>query len=256
MGYQFQRRNTHRRRHMGTVIIIVLAVVTAGSVAALFLRGFKVQNLTDQLKNKELQTPAMEVCLIETKGYESKMAAYQAGIAAKDGGFGVYVLPDVNSQWTWVAGVYANEKDANDTLSQNVLPADAKVEKYQIVGKKFKVDPAALEPCQQVLTTVQNVYNLLFELRMAVMENNEIKDLQLALTTLYNQIKNNTETLQTLNDKLQSQIIASLIYTANQNILGLQDIIYADTVYALSLATVNTALLMTIFSLDNFSLFC
>ena len=80
----------------------------------------------------------------------------------------------------------------------------------------------------------------------------DITCLQLDLTAEYNQIKSSADDLQTLNANWQSEVIATIIYTANQNLLGLQEIIYNDAQKAPSLAIINTALLKTIFSLDNF----
>ena len=227
-------------------------MVVASSIAALFLRGFKVQNLAEQMKSKDLQTPSMDVWLVETQGYNSKMDAYQAGLVGADNGLGVYVLPTANGKWIWVAGVYSSENDANTALTVSGVPAAAEIKHYQIHGKKFSIDVAAVEPGQQVLSAVQNVFKLLLDLRKAISAQDEIKNLQLDLTTQYNQIKSSADTLQNLNANLQSQLLATLIYTANQNILGLQEIIYTNEGEALSLATVNTALLKTIFSLDNF----
>lgn len=233
------------------MIIIILAVVTAGSITALFVRGFKFQDLKDQFKNQTLNTPSMEVWLLETKGYDSKMEAYKAGIAAASHGFGVYVFPS-NEKWTWVAGAYATEADANDAIAQHALPTDAQNRLYQIVGKSFQIAPDAIKPCNQVLTAVKNIFDLLLNLRTAINEATDTANLLLDLTTQYNQIKSAVETLQTLNAGLQNQLIATMIYTANQNILSLQEIIRGDTTQPCSLATVNTALLKTIFSLDNF----
>jgi len=233
------------------VVIIVLAVATLASVTALFLRGFKLQDITEQLTNQELQTPTLQVWLLKTEGYDSKMSAYQSGISAASNGLGVYVLPE-NGKWTWVAGVYSSEDAANDALNQTGIPSEAKIYPYQITGKKFSISPDVLMPCQQVLNSVQNVFAILLNLRTAITVNDDIKSLQLDLITDYNQIKSGAENLQTLNANLQSKIIATIIYTANQNLLGLQDIVYADAAEIPSLAIINTALLKSIFSLDNF----
>ncbi len=227
--------------------MIVLVVATAGSITALFLRGFQIKDFAEQLKAKNLDTPTLEVWLLETPGYHDKMDAYQAGLAASSNGLGVYVLP-VQEQWTWVACAYKTKDDADNALKQINLSTTTKVEHYQITGKKIQISPDVFVPCQQILTSVKNVFNLLFDLRDAISNSTNIKDIQLQLTTEYNQIKSGVEVLQKLNATLHNQLIATVIYTANQNILSLQDIIF-DTP---NLATVNTALLKTIFSLDNF----
>lgn len=224
-------------------------MITAASVTALFLRGFRVKSFAEQLKSKDVITPNMSVWLIVTPDYNNKMDAYKDGIAAAHDGYGVYILPD-DEQWTWVAGVYNTESDAKHALQQSIISEQTEVRSYQIKGKKFAVDAAALEPCRQVLSAVQNVYNLLIELRTAMQQTGEINNLQIEITTQYNQIKSGVEALQSLNSTIQSDFIATIIYTANQNILGLQNIVGITN--SLDLSTINNALLKTIFSLDNF----
>ncbi len=226
-------------------------MVTAGSIAALFLRGFKIQDIPDQFKNQTLTTPTMEVWLVQVDGYDSKMAAYKSGIVAANSGWGVYVVPE-DEKWTWVASVYTSETEANEALTQTGLPEHASSQLYKITGKNFQIASDAVTPCRQVLTAVQNVFNLLLNLRTAINDAIDMGNLLLDITAQYNQIKSGAETLQTINATLQNQLIATIIYTANQNILSLQEIMRGDSSNPCSLATVNTALLKTIFSLDNF----
>lgn len=226
-------------------------MITAGSITALFLRGFKFKDLGERFTNQSLQTPSMEVWLVQTTAYANKMDAYKVGIAATQHDWGVYVRPD-GGKWTWVAGVYQSEEDANNALQQSGLPANASSQIYQITGKNFSIAADAVTPCRLVLAAVQKVFELLLNLRTALNEAADTGNLLLDLTTQYNQIKSGAETLQTLNATLHNQLIATVIYTANQNILGLQEIIFSDSTHSCNLATVNTALLKTIFSLDNF----
>ena len=215
------------------------------------MRGFRFQDFKAQITNKELCTPTLDIWLLKIPNYDSKIDAYKAGISASNAGWGVYVLPE-NNKWTWVAGVYATESDANTALSQAELPTDAIIHKYQINGKKFSLESEAYEPCQKVLYAVQSVFNLLLDLRLEINQAGDVNNLQLALTTAYNEIKDGAETLQRLNTNLHHEFIATVIYTANQNILGLQDVICLNQNTLPSLTTVNNALLKTIFSLDNF----
>ena len=231
--------------------MILLIVITASSITALFLRGFKVKNFTEQLKNKDIETPTLEVWLLETQNYDSKMDAYKTGIAAADIGCGVYVLPE-NEKWTWVAGVYSTRTEAEGVLNQSTSLINAKIQLYQITGKKFHIKAEAIDACRQVLNSVYNIFDLLLNLRIALNKATIADKLLLDLTTQYNLVKSGAETLQNLNTNLQSEFIATVIYTANQNILSLQDIICTNTKKTFSLATLNTALLKTIFSLDNF----
>lgn len=250
-GYQLHRRLTPHRRHIWTIIIIVLIVATVGSITALFLRGFRFKDFTAQLNQQEVSTPEMKVWLLETTGYRDKMDAYKGGIAAAVHGAGVYVLPQDN-KWTWIAGVYQDKKDAENVLNQNWLPAETTIKFYQITSKKFRVTREARQSCQHILSSVKKIFNFLQDLRIAVSNQATTGQIQHALITEYNAIKSEAEKLQTLNTDAQDNFIATLIYTANQNILGLQEIICADANIRPNMATVNTALLMTIFSLDNF----
>ena len=204
-----------------------------------------------QFNQEEVVTPSIDVWLLATSGYSDKMDAYKAGIAAAVHGAGVYVLP-VGNKWTWVAGVYQNESDANEALKQDWLPTEATIELYQITSKKFQVASEACEPCRQVLTTVKKIYQLLIELRTTVVGKTDRSQILHGLIREYNKLKSGTDRLQTLNATIQEKLIATLIYMANQNILGLQEIVCADVNTQPNLATLNTALLMTIFSLDNF----
>lgn len=235
-----------------TIIIIILTVITAASITALFLRGFKIENLTEKFSNQEIQTPTIQVWLVQTANYTDKMEAYQAGIRAASSGLGVYVLPE-KEKWIWVAGVYLTEADADSALNSANLPENASTKSYQITGKKFQLAPDAAEECCQILTAVQTVFNLLLNLRTAINNTSEdTSQILFDLLTQFNQLKSSTETLQTLNITLQNQLINTMIYSANQNILSLQEIVNHDASKPFSLVRVNTALLNTIFSLDNF----
>lgn len=226
-------------------------MITASSVVALFLRGFKIQDFTEQLKSKSLTTPAVEVWLIKTPNYPDKLDAYKVGINAARSGFGVYILPE-NSNWTWVASAYRTENDAREIFSTSGLSDESIIQPYQIQSKKISIEKDAYESCTQVLTTVQAVIDLLFNLRTTLAAKMDLNNLKIELTLHYNQIRTNTESLQKLNTNLHSEVIATIIYTANQNILSLQAIIGLNQSDKNALATVNTALLNTIFSLDNF----
>ncbi|MBS7401018.1 MAG: hypothetical protein KIG16_00710 [Eubacteriales bacterium] len=231
------------------MLIIVLIVVTAASVAALFLRGFRVQDFTAQLKAKDVETPTLDVWLVEGGNYDSKMDAYKAGLAAANQGWGVYVLP-VDGKWAWVASVCNSEAEAQSQFEQSGLSSTASVKLYTIKGKKFAVDESAFSACQQVLSAVRNVYDLLLEMRQLNAQYEDIGNLQINLTSVYNQIKDGVETLQTVNESLQSDFITTVIYAGNQNVLGLQGVISTNS--TVSASTINNALLKTIFSLDNF----
>lgn len=226
-------------------------MITASSVVALFLRGFKIQDFTEQLKSKSLATPAVEVWLIKTPNYPDKLDAYKAGINAARSGFGVYVLPE-NSNWTWVASACRTENEAREIFSTSGLSDESIIQPYQIQSKKISIEKDAYESCSQILTAVQAVIDSLFNLRTTLAAKMDLNNLKIELTSHYNQIRTNTESLQKLNTNLHSEVIATIIYTANQNILSLQAIIGLNQSDKNALATVNTALLNTIFSLDNF----
>lgn len=236
---------------MWIITIIILIVITASSVVALFLRGFRIQDFTEQLKSKSLTTPAVEVWLIKTPNYPDKLDAYKTGINAARNGFGVYVLPE-NSNWTWVASACRTENEAREIFSTSGLSDESIIQPYQIQSKKISIEKDAYESCSQILTAVQAVIDLLFNLRTTLAVKIDLNNLKIELTSHYNQIRTNTESLQKLNTNLHSEVIATIIYTANQNILSLQAIIGLNQSDKNALATINTALLNTIFSLDNF----
>ncbi len=233
-------------------MIIILIVATASSITALFLRGFRIQNLKAQFTNQELCTPALNAWLIQVPGYNNKMDAYQAGLSATNHNLGVYVLPDVHAQWVWVAGVYTSEELALQTLNQTNLPATAKIQLYEIKSKKFSLDPEVVQLCRKVLDCVQEIFQQLLAIRTALETGKDMSTIQVKMIEQYNQIKKGAEDLHALNTHLQNKFIATVIYTANQNLLGLQELICTDKIQSISLTVINTALLKVFFSLDNF----
>ena len=234
------------------MITIVLIVATIGSIMTLFLRGFNIKDYTNQLNSKILVMPEAEVWLLEKTGFNDKIDAYQAGIATAEAGCGIYVIPQ-NNQWTCIAGVYTSKDEANNVLKQIGTNIGMEIKPHRISSRRIKILSEAFDTCQNVLKIVQNVFDLLLKIRKNINQStNEINNLRLELIAQYNQIKSNVEILQKLNANLHDQIIATVIYTANQNILSLQEIISSDKTQPIKLTTINTALLKTIFSLDNF----
>ncbi len=235
---------------MFTILLIVLTLVTVVSIAILFLRGFRFGDLSKRFNQEELVTPAMKVRLVEVDGFQDKMAAYKKGVLAASEDLGVYVLSD-GSQWKWIAGVYMSEEEARQVINQSDFLKSANCKFYEIKSKKFKIYPEAMKPCCDVFVTVKNIFDLLLHIRTCILESQNIEGILIDVTNKYNELKDTVEKLHLLNEKFKSEIIATLIYTANQNILSLQDIIYGNNNNC-SLATLNTILLNVIFSLDNF----
>jgi len=248
-GYKFNRSFTQRHRHLFVVIIIILTLATAVSIAILFLRGFRFTDLSKQLNQKTLTTPSMKVWLIEVDGFQDKMAAYKKGVVAANDNLGVYVISD-NNQWNWIAGVYMTEEEARQVINQSNILKSANCKMYEIKSKNFQMHPETIEPCCNVFVTIKNIFDLLLQMRTYLFESQSIENLLIDVTSKYNELKDATEKLHLLNEKYKNEIIATLIYAANQNILSLQDIIYDNN--NCSLAAINTALLNAIFSLDNF----
>jgi len=229
--------------------VIVLIVVTVTSIVTLFLRGFKFRDIENQVFGQEIKTPIMKVWLIEKAGYGNKMAAFKAGIGAAQSGLGVCVIKTDN-QWRWVAGVYKTYDEAQKALSMNSVALNLSIREYKIESKNFKISRDAVFLCQNVLDSAVSVFEILLTLRDNVEEKLSTENLIMKLTTEYNQIKDNIQKLQDINATLKSPLVASVIYIGNQNILSLQKIICGNNSY--NLADLNTVLLNTLFSLDNF----
>ena len=229
--------------------MIVLIVVTVTSIVTLFLRGFKFRDIENQVFGQEIKTPVMKVWLLEKVGYSNKMAAFKAGIGAAQSGLGVYVINEDN-QWRWVAGVYKTFEDAQKALSMNSVALNLSIRECKIESKNFKISRDAMQFCQDILNSVVSVFEMLLTLRDNVEKNKFTENLTMSLTTEYNLIKDNIQKLQDINATLKSPLVASIIYTGNQNILSLQEIVCGNNSY--NLAALNTALLKTLFSLDNF----
>ncbi len=216
---------------------------------ALFLRGFKLSDIEKQVFVQDLKTPSMNVWLVEVPDYSNKMTAYKAGVAAAQTGLGVYVIKTDN-HWRWVGGVYTASNHAESTINRISSLSNLSIREYRIESKNFRVSRDVMQPCQDILDCVVRTFEMLLNLRDYIDKSLSTDNLLMSLTKEYNDIKNNTQRLHDLNVTLKSPLIASIIYTANQNILGLQEIVCGNNSY--SLADVNTALLKTFFSLDNF----
>ncbi len=227
----------------------MVAVIVSTTI--LFVRGFRLRDLSRQFNYQTLETPAIKVWLLEMDGFQDKMTAYKKGISAGNDGLGVYIIT-TNNQWKWVASVYTNENEAKNVLKSSKSLSEANCNLYEIKSKSFQIPKETTSSCRQVLSTVQNIFDLLVQLRTAFLSFNNIDNLIFDITQLYNDLKITTEKLQGFNTEYKSEIIATLIYTANQNILSLQDVIYGNKDKHCSLATLNTVLLNVIFSLDNF----
>ena len=231
-----------------TIIIIVLLVAVVASIVALFMRGFKLKDLSNHLNGETLQTPAMKVWIVQSQPYAEKMQAYKAGVIGTQQGLGVYVICHDN-QWYWLAGAYTTQEQADQVIQSNDLLVNACSRQYEINSTNFKIAPELAVPCRQIFDTVMTVIEQLFQLRENTINNVTDSDLLLALTEKYNVIKNTVEELQALNATAKSDLLASIIYLSNVNVLSLQEIVCGNLI---TLATVNTALLRSIFSVDNF----
>lgn len=230
------------------IFVIVLTLAVAASMTALFLRGFKISDLVKD--ESKVTTPSMTVWLVKTDGYDSKMAAYKAG-ANQTTGFATYVYEE-NDQWTLVEGVYLTDTEANTLLQNPQLPEKTVSSKYDIVGKEFKLDTALAKTCNAVLDTIKQTFNKLLEMRNLFTEGHDLKNAVLALTDYYNLLKNYATALQEKNIDAKSTLVATIIYAANQNILGLHEVIFGNSNGNAYLSLINTALTKSIFSLDNF----
>lgn len=225
-----------------------MAVVTAVSITTLFLRGFTFKDLNP---NNHFQTPSMEIWLLQSSDYDTKMEAYQAGISSQKEQWGIYVISN-QGHWHWIAGVYTTEDDAMQALQQPQTPNNVSVKSCQITGKQFQLSDDAAIVCQDAITAIQDIFTKLIELRSLVTKSANTSNILLDLINHYNQIKDFAAQLQRINADLQNSIVATVIYSINQNLLGLHDIVCEELNQPCSLAEINTALLMTIFSLDNF----
>ena len=227
----------------------MLIVAIAVSILVLFLRGFKFNNFKNQLMAHEIETPPVKVWLLQSQPYSEKMQAYKAGVISSNSASGIYVN-HINNQWYWVAGAYMTQDEAENAKKSNNFLKDSTCFLYEIEIKKLKFPPDAVEPCSQIFDAVKKVIELLNKLRTNVLENLQDGQTLLELTNNYNVIKSKAEELQKINCSLKSDLIACVIYMANVNILGLHDIVCGNN--QISLSTINTALLKTIFSVDNF----
>lgn len=219
------------------------------SIATLFLRGFKFKDLKAHFTDENIVIPAVDIWLVQSQPYPEKMQAYKAGVIGSTHGQGLYVICEDN-QWYWVAGAYMTQAEADHAIEQEDILIGATSKLYNIEEKNLKITPDAVTPARQIFETVASVVDLLFKLRSNVIENVQDNNLILELTNKYNLLKSSADKLQELNAAIKSDLISSIIYTANVNILSLQDLVCGNN--QIDLSVINTALLKTIFSVDNF----
>lgn len=233
-------------------MVVLLAAVTA-SVIALFVRGFRIQDLTKD--NTLVSTPSMQTWLVVTSGYPSKMDAYKDGIAQSTQGYAIHVYQE-NTTWVLVKGAYLAADEANAVLQNGNLPEQTSCREYIITGKQFKIEQSAAANCNAVLGIIEQTLNKLWDVRGLVSQEQPIDDAILVLTDYYNQLKNLAKELHAANTTLKSEVVSTIIYAANQNILNLHELIFADQASREYLSLINTAIVKSIFSLDNFWLIC
>ena len=219
------------------------------SITALFLRGFKFKDLKMQLTAENVSTPAVKVWLIESQPFAEKMQAYKAGIVASNSYHGIYVI-NKNNQWHWVTGAYKTQEDATAVIQSDDNLVNATTRLFEISEKKLKVSADAVAPCREIFETITKTIEVLFNLRSIDVAKIQNSNLLFELTNYYNNIRSNAEELGRLNTDIKSELIASVIYSANINILSLHDIVCGGN--QIELSVINTALLKVIFSVDNF----
>lgn len=219
------------------------------SIATLFLRGFKFKDLKAHFTDENIVIPTVDVWLVQSQPYPEKMQAYKAGVIGSTHGQGLYVICEDN-QWYWVAGAYMTQAEADHAIEKEDILIGATSKLYNIEEKNLKITPDAVTPARQIFETVTSVVDLLFKLRSNVIENVQDNNLILELTNKYNLLKSSADKLQEFNAAIKSDLISSIIYTANVNILSLQDLVCGNN--QIDLSVINTVLLKAIFSVDNF----
>ena len=215
----------------------------------MFLRGFKFRNLHEQLNAENFETPSVKFWIVQSQPYNEKMEAYKAGVSNSNNDLGIYIINE-NNQWYWLTGAYLTQEDAENVLHSNSNLSSFTCRLYEIDKKKLRISNDVIEPCRQLFNAIGSVIEHLIQLRSNLINDINDNNVVLNLIDKFNTIKSNTEKLQKYNTKLKSDLISCMIYTANQNLLGLQNIVFGNN--QINMSTVNTTLLKTIFSVDNF----
>lgn len=238
-----------RRHHFFLVTIILLVVVLLASIVALWLRGFRWQDLGKTTAT--VTTPTLAVWAVQVPDYTAKMDAYKTAVSYSASGWAEYVKSD-REQWSWLAAVYPDQETVELVTQDSSLPSDVETHLYQINGKDFNLAVDIAPICQNVLTTIQTITTQLQTLRAALTQQATQQNILIELSNSYNALKDAVTTLQQINQDSKSQFLACLIYSANINILYLTAVVQPTSDGAVYLSKVNTALINNIFSLDNF----
>jgi hypothetical protein len=231
-----------------SVIVIVLLLAAGAGVTALYFRGFSFDTKADS----KVSTPAAEFWAVKVPNYEEKTDAFAAAMSAKSKGSAEYVLEE-NGKWSAIEGVYLTSADANTELMREDVTEEAVSAKYIIPAKELQIDAAAAGTAKNIFGAIKSAFDALIKARADFKAGANARGVTVVANDFYKVLKAKTAELNEINKELKSETAAAVIYSANQSILALQDLIFASEEDGNTfLSALNTAIVKLIFSLDNF----
>jgi hypothetical protein len=248
--YRYKRYETKRKPKLFLIVALILFLAVMGSMIALYFGGFSFEKIKDNPKDSNaVTTPEMVFWVVEVPNFDSKTTAIAQTIATKGKGGAGYLLQK-GAKWTVIEGVYLNSADANREMAREDATQTAVSDKYTIPKKEIIVPKNVCDTANNFFTQVKTAYETLIEKRQEFADEKITHDdIILIANNLYTKMKATALELANLNNDANNANISNIIYVANQNILSLHNLIYANTERTAFNAKLNNAIATTIFSL-------
>ncbi len=218
------------------------------SITALVIRGFSFKTLLQ--KNSDIELESIEVWLVKESEYNTKMEAYKKASLNTLQGYSEFVIEEDNGNWAVINAVYLSSIEANAELQNANIPKEASSSKYIIKNRTLKIPETARDIALDIIKDIKEALNILIESRSNFLKNVEV-DIT-PLNQIYNNLKENRTKLNQLNLDLQHQTLSYLIYSTNQSLISIADLLFNKNSDIAFLSQLNTAITRIIFSLDNF----
>jgi hypothetical protein len=249
-AYKYRRYEKKRNPKVFIIVVIILLLAAAGGIAALYFGGFPFAKLKGSTKGANtVTTPEMVFWTVEIPNFENKSTAIAQSIATKSRGGAGYLLQK-GGKWTVIEGVYPTSADANREMAREDAVQTAVSDKYTIQSKEIIVPKDAADIAKNFFSQVKNTRDILITKRQELNDGTiTCDDIILIANNLYTETKEAVSELDSINKSEQNANIAGIIYAANQNILALYNLVYANTEKTAFSAKLNNAIATVTFSL-------
>jgi hypothetical protein len=239
-----------RRKSKAFLIIVIVLLLSAAGIAALYFGGFTFKGKNGRTsKSGAVTTPELTVWTMEVRDIDTKTAAITNSLSVKQKGGAGYILNE-DGKWTVVEGVYLSSADANREMMKENATEGAVTDKIIIPAKEISVPNAAAAAATDIVSQIKTTFETLVQKRAELAEEAITHDdIILTANNLYIELKNKNTEIANKNDELNDAVVANIIYAANQDILALYNLVYANKEANAFLSKLNYAIAAAIFSL-------